>query len=120
MPRVRFPSIRTACVNSYRHVRDMTGRERNYLIGEIGKIGGLMPLLMKPRNKCAWSTADKAELRLQLRRLKSISPYLVLSVVPGSFIALPLLAWWLDRRRRRRAADAHQERSGAAPGDSVA
>jgi hypothetical protein len=100
-------------------MRDMTGRERDHLVSEVSKIGGLMPLLMKRRNQGAWTAAEKAELRLQVGRLKSISPYLLLSVVPGSFLALPFLAWWLDRRRQLRGAtDAADAR--ARQGDSTA
>lgn len=118
MSRVRLNSIGRACASSLRRIRDITGRERDHLVGEVSKIGGLMPLLMKPRNKGHWTAADKAELRLQLRRLGNISPYLVLTVVPGSFLALPLLAWWLDRRRQRRnqVAAAHEHASGDSAG----
>ena len=44
---------------------------------------------------------DKAELQIHLRRLSNISPYLIVLALPGSFILLPALAWWLDRRRNR-------------------
>jgi hypothetical protein len=57
---------------------------------------------MKPRNKQQWSLEDKRELAVHLRRLSSISPYLVVLVMPGGMLALPVLAWWLDRRRNRR------------------
>jgi len=40
-------------------------------------------------------------LQIHLRRLSNISPYLVVLALPGSFILLPALAWWLDRRRHR-------------------
>jgi hypothetical protein len=33
--------------------------------------------------------------------LSSISPYLLVLALPGSFLMLPALAWWLDRRRTR-------------------
>jgi uncharacterized Tic20 family protein len=39
-----------------------------------------------------------------VRALAHLSPYLVVLVLPGSFIALPVLAWWLDRRRQNRDA----------------
>ncbi len=103
MTRSRFRTIGTACTGAWRHALALTARERDYLIAEISQIRGLMPLVMKPRNGEQWSHADKAELRLHLRRLRTISPYLVLSIVPGSFVALPILAWWLDRRRNRAA-----------------
>ena len=103
MTRSRIRSIGAACVHAWRHALALTVRERDHLIAEVSKVRGLMPLLMKPRNGEKWSPADKAELRLHFRRLRAISPYLALSIVPGSFFALQILAWWLDRRRNRSA-----------------
>ena len=78
-------------------------REREQVLAELVKIRGLMPLLMKPRNGERWSAAERAELTAQMRAFAHISPYLVIMVLPGSFLALPVLAWWLDRRRLQRA-----------------
>lgn len=83
-------------------MRDLTERERQRLIREMGLALGLMPLLMKPRNKQRWTPEDKDALAVHLRRLSSISPYLVVLVMPGGMLMLPALAWWLDRRRNRR------------------
>ena len=77
-------------------------RERKELLAEIVKVRGLMPLLMKPRNSERWTDAERAALQDQLRALAHLSPYLMLLLLPGSFVALPLLAWWLDRRRQSR------------------
>lgn len=79
-------------------------RERLKLIRELAAVRGLMPLLMKPRNGNRWSKAERDELQLRLRSLAYASPYLVAMVLPGSFVALPALAWWLDRRRKDRAS----------------
>jgi hypothetical protein len=38
-------------------------------------------------------------LKAHLRRLSSISRYLVVLAMPGGVLLLPALAWWLDRRR---------------------
>jgi len=83
-----------------RTVMEMMDRERKYVLGEVVQITGLMPLLMKPRNKQKWSPEDKRQLVNHLRRLSMVSPYLAVMVMPGSFIVLPALAWWLDRRRQ--------------------
>jgi hypothetical protein len=80
---------------------DLTAREKRALIAEISQVRGLMPLLMKPRNRQRWSAEDRARLTLHLRQLSRISPYLVVLVMPGGFLILPALAWWLDRRRSR-------------------
>ncbi len=85
----------------YRNVRELTAREKRHLLNEILQVRGLMPLLMKQRNKGRWTHEDRAELRAHLRRLSNLSPYLVVLAMPGSFVLLPALAWWLDRRRTR-------------------
>ena len=36
-----------------------------------------------------------------MKRLSSMSPYLMCFVMPGGLALLPALAWWLDRRRQR-------------------
>jgi hypothetical protein len=87
-----------------RSMRELTTRERQHLTRELGQARGLMPLLMKPRNKQRWTSEDKMELVLHVRRLSYISPYLVVLAMPGGMLMLPALAWWLDRRRNRRLA----------------
>ena len=77
-------------------------RERMHLAGQLGTIRGLLPLLMKRRNGSRWSVADRQALYRQLRAVSHLSPYLVVLALPGSFLMLPALAWWLDRRRGRR------------------
>ena len=89
-----------------RSVRDLTTREKQFLVGEMVQVKGLMPLLMKPRNKQRWTSEDKHELTLHLRRLSSISHYLIVLALPGGVLMLPALAWWLDRRRGRARASA--------------
>lgn len=78
-------------------------RERHQITVELAKIKGLMPLLMKRRNGGRWSSAERTELMVQLQAIAHLSPYLVVLAMPGSFLALPVLAWWLDRRRLQRA-----------------
>ncbi len=94
--------FRSASVFAYRSICDLTERKKKHLVHEILQVRELMPLLMKPRNKQLWTPEDKEELRIHLRRLSSISPYLIVLALPGSFLMLPALAWWLDRRRNRR------------------
>jgi hypothetical protein len=94
--------FRGASVVAYRSIRTLTGREKKHLLHEILQVKGLMQLLMKPCNEQSWRPEDKQELRVHLRRLSSISPYLIVLALPGSFLMLPALAKWLDRRRNRR------------------
>ena len=79
---------------------EMMDRERKYVLGEVAQISGLMPLLMKPRNQGKWTPEERRRVHTHLRRLSMVSPYLAVMVMPGSFIVLPALAWWLDRRRQ--------------------
>ena len=85
-----------------RRAFELAERERKFLLSEMVQVKGLMPVLMKRRNKQRWSDEDIAEIRAQVRRISKLSPYLVIIVMPGGFAVLPVLAWWLDRRRNRR------------------
>lgn len=77
-------------------------REKARLREEIAQVPGLMALLMKPRNGQKWTKAEHTELRAQFRRLSRLGLYLTTAVLPGTSLTLPLLAWWLDRRHRKR------------------
>jgi hypothetical protein len=83
-------------------IYEVMDRERRHMLAEIVQVRGLMPLLMKPRNRQKWTTQDKNELRAHLKRLSDVSPYVAVFMLPGGFVLLPVLAWWLDRRRVRR------------------
>lgn len=85
-----------------RRVFDAHQRERVQLVITVARIRGLMPLLMKQRNGSRWTGAERDELQLQFRALMHLSPYLIVLALPGSFLLLPVLAWWLDRRRSAR------------------
>lgn len=87
---------------SVRQLWELQHRERVRLWSEMAEMRGLMPLLMKQRNGYRWSESDRRDIRLQLRRLASLSPYMALFIAPGGLLALPVLAWWLDRRRQKR------------------
>lgn len=101
MPRTIVARVGAKSVAVYRAARELTAREKRHLLNEILQVRGLMPLLMKQRNKGTWTADERAELRGHLRRLSNLSPYLVVLALPGSFLLLPALAWWLDRRRNR-------------------
>ena len=85
---------------------ELAERERKFVLSELVQVKGLMPVLMKRRNKQQWSPEDLAEIRAQIGRISKLSPYLVILVMPGGFAMLPILAWWLDRRRNRRIVNA--------------
>jgi len=77
-------------------------REQDRLRAEMFRIKGLLPLLMKQRNGSRWTPAERVQLQAHLRSLTSLSPYLLALLAPGSFVLVPVLAWWLDRRRKKR------------------
>lgn len=77
-------------------------REKRRVLQEVIQVRGLMPLLMKRRNGEQWTREERRELVRIMRGLYSVSPYLLALAMPGSVLLLPLLAWWLDRRRNRR------------------
>lgn len=83
-------------------IRESHERERQRILQAAAEIRGFMPLLMKPRNGARWTPEDKIALVHHLHTLASLSPYLVPAVMPGGILLLPVLAWWLDRRRRNR------------------
>ena len=105
-PMSRLGNIGKSTARMYVNVRDLSARERQRLVRELSQVRGLMPLLMKPRNKQQWTHEDKAQLMVHLRRISALSPYLVVLVMPGGLLMLPALAWWLDRRRLRDRAPA--------------
>jgi hypothetical protein len=120
MSRITLVEVRGAI----RNIIQLQERERKALLSEIVQVKGLMPLLMKPRNKQRWSVEDKAELREHMRRISHISPYIAVMILPGSFLMLPLLAWWLDRRRKgapeqRRKFEVKPADAAAAPAIAV-
>ena len=80
---------------------ELAERERKFLLSEMTQVSGLMPILMRRRNKQKWSPEELAQIRAHLKRISQLSPYLVIIVMPGGFAVLPVLAWWLDRRRTR-------------------
>ena len=77
-------------------------RERLRLAAEMSQTRGLMPLLMKQRNGYHWTDEDRKTIRADVAALMHMSPYLILFVAPGGFFVMPVLAWWLDRRRIQR------------------
>ncbi len=81
-------------------------REKNRLRSELSQIKGAVQLLMKQRNGGIWTIEERQQLKLTLRSISSVTPYLLVWVVPGSMLILPFLAWHLDTRRKRRSRSA--------------
>ena len=96
-------SSQPGAANPVRRLFAFAERERKYVLAELTQVKGLMPLLMKRRNRERWTSEDLAEIRAKLSRLGSLSWYVAVLLLPGGFFALPAVAWWLDRRRERRS-----------------
>ena len=77
-------------------------RQVRSMVDDVARIRGMMPLLMKHRNGGNWTRKEKAQLLLQLRRFSRVSPVLILLLLPGSVLLLPVYAWLLDRRMKKR------------------
>lgn len=82
--------------------KDPLQRERERIRAEMAGIHGLVPLLMKQGNGYRWTAVERCRLVHELRTLFALSPYLVALLAPGSFVLIPVVAWWLDRRRQIR------------------
>jgi hypothetical protein len=95
-----FGAVKQFCQAAWR----LQEREKSRIRAEIQQVPGLISLLMKPRNGLPWSKEDRAELTAQLQRVGRLGLYLTVLAIPGTSLTLPLLAWWLDRRRFRRPA----------------
>ncbi len=80
----------------------MEETQRLYIHNELSQARELIPILMKHRNGEQWSKEERELLLRDLRALSHLSPYLIPLLLPGGVLILPLLAWWVDRRRKRR------------------
>lgn len=69
----------------------------------LAGVPGLVRVLMKPRNGQAWTPEDRVLLRRELRvLLRAVPAVALVAFLPGGLFLLPVYAWALDRRRRRR------------------
>ncbi|MFZ1499497.1 MAG: hypothetical protein WAT33_06685 [Giesbergeria sp.] len=76
-------------------------REKTRFRTELATMRGSVVWLIRQRRQGAWTVTERAHLREVMRSASSVSPYLIIWVVPGSMLLLPFLAWFMDRRRRR-------------------
>lgn len=86
----------------------MEETHRLYIRNELFQARDLIPLLMKHRNGERWTPEERAKLLYDLRTLSGLSPYLIPILLPGGVFMLPLIAWWLDHRHKKRQRKAHQ------------
>jgi hypothetical protein len=91
--------------NSWVNVRTTSATHRKHIRKELNQVRGLIPLLMKRRNGQSWNDAERAALLRDLRALAKLSPYLIPVLMPGGIFLLPLVAYWMDARRKQRGID---------------
>ena len=77
-------------------------REKSRLKREMATLRGSVVWLVQQRRQGNWDAAERTHLREVMRSASSVSPYLLVWVVPGSMLILPFMAWFLDRQRKRR------------------
>ena len=77
-------------------------REKSRFKRDMATIRGSVVWLTRQRRQGHWTADEREHLRQVMRTASSVSPYLVIWVVPGSLLLLPFLAWFIDHRRKRR------------------
>ena len=77
-------------------------REKNRLRSELAVMKGSVVWLGRQRRLGHWSVQERTHLRQVMRSASSVSPYLIIWVVPGSMLILPFLAWFIDHKRKTR------------------
>lgn len=97
-PRFKKLSLRRGWLG----IRALQDSQRRFIYQELSQAREVLPLLKKHRNGGKWSLEERTIL---LRSVTRLSPYLVPLVLPGGFLILPLLAWWLNRKRNKRIDD---------------
>ncbi len=78
-------------------------REKTRLRSEMAVMKGSVVWLVRQRRQGQWSAQERAHLRQVMRSASSVSPYLIIWVIPGSMLLLPFMAWFIDSRRKGRA-----------------
>ena len=73
-------------------------REKTRFKREMATIRGSVVWLVRQRRQGQWTAHERAHLRDMMRTASSVSPYLVIWVVPGSLLLLPFLPLFIDRR----------------------
>jgi hypothetical protein len=83
-------------------MRSIEDTQRLYIRKELFRARGVIHLLIKRRNGEKWSDEERAKLLHDLRAMSHLSPYLIPLLMPGGVLLLPLVAWWMDIRHKKR------------------
>jgi len=96
------PKKKFSLENTWTNLRAFQDVQRRHLHEEIDNAKELFPLLMKQRNGGKWTPEERKLLK---HSLAGLSPYLVFLLMPGGFLLLPVVAWWMDHRRKSHHED---------------
>ena len=81
------------------YIKRLLLQNRQFILGEVLAVKGLMRLLMKNRNTGEkWTRDEKKEIKRHLRSISKIIPVIIIFLLPGGSLLLPILAAVLDRR----------------------
>ncbi len=72
---------------------------KSLLLHEALQVEGFMQLLMKRRNGLPWSVEERRALLGHLKAMAGVVPALLIFTLPGGMLFLPILAWFIDRRK---------------------
>ena len=97
-------TLRRLCMQFVEPIQASFSRHRSEILAGVLQCEELMPLLMKQRNGRSWTAHDRTQIHTGLKVLADASVLLIIFLMPGSLVLLPLLAWWLDRRKQKRPA----------------
>ena len=86
-----------------RYFKRLIIKNREFVLGQVLAVRGLMALLMKNRNTGQkWTKEEIREIKVHLKDISKMVPVIIVFLLPGGTLMLPLLAEVLDRRRRIR------------------
>jgi hypothetical protein len=94
-------------------------RFKAMLLAKVSNVEGLMRLLMKRRNGQRWTPEERCALVGHLRELAKTIRALLIFSLPGGLLLLPILAWYLDRRKDRLERMQHALLPGGTPGPLI-
>lgn len=91
----------------HNYFKRLIAKNREFILGQVLAVQGLMQLLMKSRNTGRpWTFEEKLKIKLHLFKLSLLIPALIVFLLPFGSLMLPLLAEVLDRRKSVRPREA--------------
>jgi hypothetical protein len=90
-----------------RYIKNLLTKNKEFLLGHVLAVKGLMQLIMKQRNTGEkWTREEKKLIKQHLKTMAMAVPAIIIFLPPGGGILLPLLVDVLDRRKKARQPEA--------------